>query len=560
MVRRLLERISAPVRGLHQAAYLLAVLTLASQALALLRDRTFAHTFGAGHILDLYYAAFRVPDLVFALVSSLVSAYVLIPRITGIPREEAGAFLSEAASFLLLGGGALCLLLALFMPALLSVLYPQFASQPYYGEFVLLARLLLVQPLLLGLSGVLGSVTQVERQFFLFALAPVIYNLGIIAGAVLLYPYWGLPGIGAGVVIGAVFYVMTNLPSLAYAGIRVRLVVPRLSTIRSVVRDSVPRSLALAMDSFTLLYLTTLAAGLGAGAVSVFTLAGNLENVPLSLIGGSYAVAAFPALSRHASDNRDAFTRVLSGSARHIILWSMVALALVVVLRAYIVRVVLGTGAFGWDATRLTAALLAIFVAGLVAQGLVLLFSRALYAVKQSWRPFFYQLGGALFASVTGLAFVMVGPHGSVAQWLTELLRVGGVPGGLVLALAFASTLGELFLAAASLAALSSAAPGLARALARPLFEGAIAAAAGGAAAYTLLAWLGSLEPLTKALVVFAHGTAAGIVGLVAAALVLLALGNREFADILASLSRLPPIRAALPRLLPPSGEEPTQP
>ncbi|MDE1944511.1 MAG: hypothetical protein KGH97_03420, partial [Patescibacteria group bacterium] len=374
------------------------------------------------------------------------------------------------------------------------------------------------------------------------------------AGAVLLYPIWGLPGIGAGVVLGAVLYVTTNIPSLARAGVRVRLVLPRVAVIRSVVRDSVPRSLALAMDSFALLYLTTLAAALGAGAVSVFTLAGNLENVPLSLIGGSYAVAAFPALSRHAASDREAFTRVLSGSARHIILWSMLALGLVIVLRAYIVRAVLGTGAFGWDATRLTAALLAIFVAGLVAQGLVLLFSRALYAVKQSWRPFLYQLGGALFASAIGLAFVAAGPGGVVALWLERLLRVDAVPGGLVLSLAFASTVGEFFLAAASLAALRSAAPGLASSLARPLLEGVVAALAAGAAAYAVLAGLGSLESLTKTAIVFAHGAAAGAAGLLAGVLVLLALRNQELLDILGSLRRRAPIRAVLP----PSGEEPT--
>src|SRR6185437_12482953 len=102
------ELVMRPVRNLHQAAYLLAILTLASQALALLRDRTFAHTFGAGQVLDLYYAAFRVPDLVFALVSSLVSAYVLIPRITGMDREGTRRLLSESASFLLIGGGILC--------------------------------------------------------------------------------------------------------------------------------------------------------------------------------------------------------------------------------------------------------------------------------------------------------------------------------------------------------------------------------------------------------------------------------------------------------------------
>src|ERR1035437_10021376 len=185
-------RITAPIRGLHQAAYLLAALTLASQALALLRDRTFAHTFGAGQVLDLYYAAFRVPDLVFALVSSLVSAYVLIPRITGMDREETRRLLSESATFLFGVGGIICIVLAVFMPQFLAFLYPSFATSAYQTEFILLARILLLQPILLGLSGVLGSVTQVHRRSVLFAISPVLYNLGIILGTVYLYPRYGL--------------------------------------------------------------------------------------------------------------------------------------------------------------------------------------------------------------------------------------------------------------------------------------------------------------------------------------------------------------------------------
>src|SRR3989344_636590 len=105
MVERLFGKLSAPVRGLHEAASVLALLTLASQALALLRDRTFAHLFGAGPTLDLYYGAFRIPDVVFALVASLVSAYVLIPRLAGRERREARELLSHSVSFLLIAGG-----------------------------------------------------------------------------------------------------------------------------------------------------------------------------------------------------------------------------------------------------------------------------------------------------------------------------------------------------------------------------------------------------------------------------------------------------------------------
>ena len=131
------------------------------------------------------------------------------------------------------------------------------------------------------------------------------------------------------------------------------------------------------MGSVTALVLTVFASRIGTGAVSVFTFAGNLAAVPLALIGSSYAIAAFPALSEASTvERREEFTRILSAGARHVILWSVVSIGLIVVLRAHIVRVILGTGAFDWNATRLTAALLAILAVGLVAQGLILLFSR----------------------------------------------------------------------------------------------------------------------------------------------------------------------------------------
>src|SRR3989344_4487011 len=337
MVKKLFARISGPVRGLHQAAYLLAALTLASQILALLRDRTFADSFGAGPTLDMYYAAFRVPDLVFALVSSLVSAYVIIPRITGASREDVRRILSESASFLFLVGGGFCLVLAVFMPAFLAFIYPDLAAADASGQFVLLGRLLLIQPILLGLSGILASVTQVHRRFLLFALSPVLYNLGIIFGTLVLYPLWGLSGIGVGVIIGALAYVAVNIPIVLGAGVFPRFALPSLRVMLPVLRDSIPRSLALGMGSATALALTALASRVGTGSVSVFTLASNLEAVPLALIGSSYAVAAFPALSEaSAKEHNGTFTRILSSSSRQIVLWSLVSLGLTLVLRAHL--------------------------------------------------------------------------------------------------------------------------------------------------------------------------------------------------------------------------------
>jgi len=559
MVRRIFARITAPIRGLHQAAYLLAALTLASQALALLRDRMFAHTFGAGQVLDLYYAAFRVPDLVFALVASLVSAYVIIPRITGMDREATRRILSESSTFLFTVGGLICLVLGIFMPQFLALLYPSFVASPYQSEFVLLARILLLQPILLGISGVLSSVTQVHRRFTLFALSPVLYNLGIIIGAVFFYKYWGLPGIGIGVILGAVAYLAIHIPVLIKAGVFPQVRFPTFALMASIMRDSIPRSLALSMGSITALFLTALASRIGTGEISVFTLASNLEAVPLSLIGASYAVAAFPALSEASTlERRDEFTRILSTSARHIILWSIVSLGLIAVLRAHIVRVILGTGAFDWNATRLTAALLAVLAVGLVAQGLVLLFSRALYAVRQSWLPLMYQIAGGALTVVLAIIFLTM-PTGLSAP-LSVFLRVGDVPGTGILLIALAATLGQIFLVLLSLVALRSVSRGLARTLVRPLIDGSIAALAGGAAAYATLALEGGIAPLTTLAAVFTQGFIAGMVGIVASACALYLVGNEEFRSMVGALDALVRSRGGRSEVLEPSAEEPIQP
>lgn len=541
MVRTILKTLTAPVRGLHQAAYVLAGLTLASQALALLRDRLFAHSLGASSTLDLYYAAFKVPDLVFALVASLVSAYVLIPRIAGASKEESRKLLSQTASFLFVGGGLICLMLALFAPTYLFVFFPSAASSEHAEEFVTLTRLLLVQPILLGLSGIVTSVTQVSRKFVLFALSPVLYNIGIIVGTVVLYPLVGLVGIGMGVVIGALAHLLIHIPVLIEAKLIPRLTVPSVSVLWSVMRDSVPRSLALAMGSVTTLFLTILAARTGEGSISVFTLAGNLQAVPLSLIAASYATAAFPVLAESMEAKKyEVFRSTLGAAARHILFWSAIVSVLTLVLRAHIVRIVLGTGAFDWDATRLTAAVLAVLVIALMAQGIVLLASRAFYAAQKSWTPLSIQATGAVvsvFFAWGALALADALP--AFKYFVEALLRVEDTPGSSILLIALGATVGQLVTGFLALITLGSVAPGMARGLMRPMFEGLGAAILGGAASYGVLSFVGSLAPATTLLVVFAEGFLAGMVGLTVAAAVLALLENQEFKDLADALKRL---------------------
>jgi putative peptidoglycan lipid II flippase len=541
MVRGIIGRLTAPVRGLHQAAYLLAGLTLVSQALALARDHTFAHAFGAGEILDMYYAAFNIPNVVFALVASLVSAYVLIPKIAELETTEAKTLLSQTSSFLLIGGGIICAVLALFAPQLLFLIYPTFKHSVNAASFVLLERILLIQPILLGLSGILTSVTQLHRRFILFALSPVLYNIGIIIGTVFLYPIFGLPGIGMGVVLGAVAHISIHIPVVMQAKLFPKLTIPSPKAMWEVVKHSVPRSMALGMSSATTLALIAIAARVGTGSISIFNLANNLESVPLNLVAASYATAAFPVMAEHISKKRyEEYKLTVTAAMRHVIFWSAVITVLTIVLRAHIVRIILGSGAFNWDDTRITAAVLALLIIGLLAQGIILIASRAFYAAHRSWNPLFVQFGDAgVSVGVALLSLYSAHVFPDFRYFVEALFRVSDVPGAGVLFVAIGATVGQLVMGCIALSTLRVVAPGVARGLTRPLFEGFGAAILGGAATYGALTLMGNIAPLTSIISVFLQGGIGGAVGLLVSAAVLKLLENQEFKDLYASLSKL---------------------
>jgi len=540
MVQGILKTLTTSIRGLHQAAYLLAALTLGSQILALLRDRIFAGSLGASGELDLYYAAFKIPDLLFALIASTVSAYVLIPRIAKATTEQTRKLLSEAVSFFVITGGFVALLLFISAPFMLSLVFPTLFAT--YGEqFVVLMRLLLMQPILLGISGIIGSVSQVKRRFFLYALSPVLYNLGIIIGAVFLYEPYGLIGIAYGVLFGAFLHLAVHIPVLRESKTFPMPVLPSMKTLIPIVRDSIPRSLALALSAFTVLALVALSSTLGEGSVSVLTLALNLEAVPLSLIAASYATAAFPVLAEEAGAKQSAaFRATLTTALRHLIFWSSVATVLIIVLRAHIVRALLGAGAFNWDDTRLTAAILGIFVVALIAQGIVLVASRAFYAANRSWNPLMLQILG--FGASVGLAVLLLSLSAQFPMFryfMEDLLRVEDVPHTGVLFIALGGAAGQLLMGVLALVTLSHVAPGVARSQLRPLLEGMGAAIIGGAAAYGVLSFMGNIAPLTTLLAVLAQGLVAGMVGLTASAAILILLENKEFRDVFDALKRI---------------------
>ncbi|MCW9054379.1 MAG: oligosaccharide flippase family protein [Candidatus Pacebacteria bacterium] len=541
MVRNLLSLLHREIRGLHAAAYFLGIFALLSAVLALVRDRLLAHYFGAGDVLDIYYAAFRLPDMVFVSVASLVSIYALIPFLSRNEDGEEGQrrFIGHILSAFLFFISGVSLVLFFLAPYILPRLFPGLVDSVHFDTLIILTRLLLLQPIVLGISNIFGSVTQVYGRFVLYGITPLLYNLGIIIGVLFFYPSLGLLGLGYGVLLGAVLHAGIQLPFVAARGFLSRITVRfNMRELKDVVTLSLPRTLALSAQHIALLFLISIASLMAKGSITVFSLSFNLQAVPLAIIGVSYSVAAFPTLARlFSSGNKEEYIEHILTAARHIIFWSTPIVVLVVVLRAQIVRVILGSGAFDWTDTRLTAALFALFSLSLVAQGLTLLFVRGYYASGRTQLPFVVNVfSGALTIASAGAFLYIFNASDTWRFFFESLFRIEGIPGTEVLMLPLGFSFGAIVNAGIFWFLFGRDARGFSRRILKVFFEVLSASVVMGFITHQLLNLFDDIFDIETFWGIFAQGFFSGIIGILAGSILLIALGNKEIGEIKQSL------------------------
>jgi len=379
------------------------------------RDRVLASTFGAGHDLDAYYAAFRVPDFLYTLIilGALSAGFIPVfaEYLETKGKDEAWRLAEQVLSVVGAFMAAACLLLAIFARQLVPLTVPGFSPE-MTDVTVTLSRIMFLSPFLLGVSAVMGGILQTLRRYLAFSLAPVFYNLGIICGALVLAPRMGIVGVAWGVVIGALFHLLAQATVVLKLGIR-RVPWPSLkpSGVRRILKLMVPRMIGLAVSQMNLVILLAFASALPAGSVAVFNLANNLQSFPVGIIGISFALAAFPLLSAAASTKDwGRFNGEFVSAAAKICFFILPATALFILLRIQIVRLVLGAGHFNWKDTITTANVLGFFTVSLLAQALVPLFARAFFAVQDTRTPLFISFLSEVLN--LGLAYLLRGPLG----------------------------------------------------------------------------------------------------------------------------------------------------
>lgn len=392
--------ISHPINNITAAAALLALFSVASRFLGVIRDHILAGSFGAGTELDIYFAAFRVPDFIYNLVvlGALSAGFIpifseMIQRSKIVPgeKEKLVRLASNVFNTLLLLIFLLSILGILFARPLTDWVAPGF-SDAAKDQTADLTRIMFLSPLFLGMSGVLGGILQSYKRFFVYSLSPIFYNLGIIFGALVLVRFWGLTGLAWGVVLGAALHFAIQLPTVWKLGFRYHLFLDwRDRGLRQIARMMGPRTLSLAVSQVNLLAMTALASSLDSGSLTVFNLANNLQSFPLGVFGISFAVAAFPFLSENAYKPEELKAR-FSATIRQILFFIIPASVLLITLRAQIIRIIYGSGAFNWQDTVLTMNTLGFFALSLFAQATIPLLVRVFYARRDSLTPFYLGL------------------------------------------------------------------------------------------------------------------------------------------------------------------------
>ncbi len=422
-------------RSVAANATIVAGAYVVSRFLGLLREVLIARQFGTSANYDAYVAAFKIPDLLFLVVMSGAFGSAFIPVFGGMlgrdEREKAWRLASSVLTFtiaVLLGAGLVVFVFA--GPIMSQIVAPDMAaSQQHLATN--LTRLLLLSPLLLGLGAAGKGMLEAQDAFTIPAIAPILYNCGIIFGAIFLAPKMGVYGLAVGVIAGASGHAGVQLVTLARRGLRFNPSLSRqVEGLREVGRLMLPRLVGQAAFQVNFIVMTNFASRLGKGNISAINYANQLFMLPHGILALSISTVIFPAMARQfeLGQTRE-LRRTLSGALAPLLFLTIPAAIGLFMFRVSIIQVLLQFGSFSSSSTMLVASALEYFAIGLLAFAVVETVTRAFYAMHDTRTP--------VIAAV-----VTIGANILLSWYLSPRLGIGG----LALSISITTTLEMLIL------------------------------------------------------------------------------------------------------------------
>lgn len=393
------------------------LLLLVTKILGFLKLRTIAQLFGISHELDIFWAAFTIPDMLFMLlVAGSVNAAV-IPTFSDIFRKEGRESLNKFFNHLMLIVSALFILIALILfvltPQLTTLLIESDFLQNVlrFGDrigpedfdlFVMLTRIMMLSPILLGISSLITGYLQVRKQFFVTSLAPLFYNMAMIVGSIILVVFFGMgvEGIAISAVVGSLLHLLVQVPKFRtyfqkQFEVSFRVLAEGIKHNKTVqaLRLAIPRTIGVLGEEINTVVNTLISFSLAVGALSAYRFAISLHLFPVTIIGSAVAQVALPNLAENC-DNEGKYCRILNRSIQTALFLVLPIVAIIIVLRLPIVRLAYGVGAFDWRATILTSWSLVLLSLSVVSQTVVQILLRAFYALKETWLPLLAIIAG----------------------------------------------------------------------------------------------------------------------------------------------------------------------
>lgn len=393
-------------------AAVIAVTLMLSKVLGLIRDRLLAHVFSPDKI-DIFWAAFRLPDLIFQLVILGALSVAFIPVLTEHMENKGADDAFEMAravlnSFLAIFILAAVVIYFLAQPVISNFIAPGFTPDKQM-QVVGLTRVILFGQVILVLGSFFIGISQSFQRFVVPSLAPVFYNLGIIIGIIFLSRSFGIMGVAYGVVLGALMHVIIQLPQVFSLGFRFKFP-PRFfhPGVKEIGKLMSVRTIGLAAEQINETVGVALASLASIGSVTYLTFAQHLQVVPIGLFGATLAQAALPVLSSEKTRGKiEEFKITILTTFHQILFLTLPAAAILIVIRIPVVRLVFGASQFDWEATVLTGATLAFLAVGLAAQAVSLLLVRGFYALKDTKTPVIVSLTVVALNVVLSLYFIM---------------------------------------------------------------------------------------------------------------------------------------------------------
>lgn len=408
------------------AAGIIGISYLASALLGLVRNHLLAARFFGGFEgdLDVYFAAFVIPDTIFQLlVVGAVSAAFIPVYQEHFDKSESSANHMANAALTSVG-----LMLFVFSVIVAVFARPLAGVLAHYSpeKLDLMANLIRIMSgaqILFAFSAFLTGVLQSQRRFLVPAIAPLLYNLGTIIGVFFFSSQLGIYSAAVGVLLGALLHTLVQLPTAIAIGYRPKFIFePKNKGVSAMLKLMPPRTLALGLDQVERAVAVNLTSLLSAGSLAIFNFARQLYILPISLFGVSLSQASFPALAQEANyEDKTKFKATLSKSILQIFFFALPASILVLVLRIPLVRIAFGAKAFPWEATLLTGKALSLLAISIAPQAVTQTLTRGIHALKDTKTPLitgiitmiFFVVPAYVFSSLLG--YGIVGITGAMA-------------------------------------------------------------------------------------------------------------------------------------------------